>query len=106
MLKIIIPIILFFTIIKADNVSNILTQIKNAQPSEKRVLINKLKVMLRSENIQTRKQVFNKLKQTHNEHMNNQNHINKINSNHINNFDGKNNFTQKNNIKNKMQVHK
>ena len=70
MLKILIPIILFFTIIQANNVSSIITEIKNAKPSEKRILINKLKVMLRNENIQTRKQVFNKLRKSQNKRNN------------------------------------
>ena len=76
--------------IKADNVSNILTKIKNAQPSEKRILINKLKVMLRSENIQTRKQVFNRLRKSQNKHNinhNNKNFNNKtLNTTHLSNM--------------------
>jgi len=106
MLKILIPIILFFTIIQANNVSSIITEIKNAKPSEKRILINKLKVMLRNENIQTRKQVFNKLRKSQNKHNNkifnkNKNFNNKThNSTHISNMktaNRKNNIPKPNN---------
>jgi len=52
--KLFISLFLFISIIQADEISQLLSNIKTAKPQDKRVLINKLKVMLRNSNAKTR----------------------------------------------------
>jgi len=60
--KLFISLFLFISIVQADEISQLLSNIKTAKPQDKRVLINKLKVMLRNSNAKTR---INTIKHMH-----------------------------------------
>jgi len=65
LLKLIIIVFLFILSLNANDISTIMSNIKNAKPSEKRVLINKLKIMLRNSNSQIRNKMISKIQKTH-----------------------------------------
>jgi hypothetical protein len=74
-MKIVLSIMLIFgiiTILPAQSISSLLTQIKTAPISEKRVLINQLKLKLRASNNKQRLDTISKLKNNqyskHNNH--------------------------------------
>jgi lipopolysaccharide biosynthesis regulator YciM len=52
--KLLVSLFLSISIVQADEISQLLSTIKTAKPEQKRVLINKLKIMLRKSNTQTR----------------------------------------------------
>jgi hypothetical protein len=62
MLKTSLIAFLLISSLKADDISNLMSQIKSANTTDKRLLINKLKVMLRNSNTQTRTHIISKLR--------------------------------------------
>lgn len=105
MIKVLLVMFLIFTITQADDISTLITKIKSAKKSQKRVLINKLKLLLKDSNIQTRNKVFLKLKKSyHKQYKHKNTHIN--NHKKLFNNNTKINSNMKNNYKNKMQVHR
>jgi hypothetical protein len=79
MLKIILSLFLFFSLLNASEISNLISKIKIAKQSNKRLLINQLKVLMRNSNKKTRTKIISKLRISHKNKQNskNYNHINK-----------------------------
>ena len=84
-----------------DNITNLVSQINNAPQSQKRKLINQLKLQLRNSNTQQRNLILNQLQKSHhtnyniiNQHIELQQHkttITKTTQNHLMQQKGKNN---------------
>jgi hypothetical protein len=65
MKKICLIILLIYNLGNADDISNLISKIKVAKISEKRLLINQLKLKLRGLNSQKRLKIINELKVKH-----------------------------------------
>ena len=86
MLRILLVSIFCFNLVYADDMSSLISQIKNANPSQKRELINKLKLRLRDANAQTRQKIVKNLKHKyHSKNINKQNGSHKQIQQHKNN---------------------
>jgi hypothetical protein len=72
--KLFILILLYSTISSSNEISTLISNIKNANDSKKRLLINKLKVKLRASNNKQRIKVMTQLRQSHNIKQNNTYH--------------------------------
>ena len=66
MLKIVLIFLFYFTALNSDEISNLVADIKNADVSQKRVLINKLKLKLRDTNAKDRQKMIKQLKHGYN----------------------------------------
>ena len=62
MIRIQFILILLVNILLGDEISILITKIQHSQPSQKRVLINQLKIKLRNTNQQTRVKAMQKLR--------------------------------------------
>jgi hypothetical protein len=92
MYKFLVLLYLFISILNGSEINDLVSQIKQAPTSQKRVLINQLKLLLRNSNNTQRLNVVNKLKGTHYSTQ----HTNKMKINIVN----KSHTKQSNQIKN------
>jgi len=65
MFKTFLVIIFSINLLYGDDISDLITQIQNADVSQKRLLINRLKLKLRDNNNQTREKTLKNLKIKH-----------------------------------------
>ena len=85
MLKVLLLMFFCFNLLYGDDIADLISHIKSADSSQKRELINKLKIRLRDVNTHERQKIVKQLRhQYHHKNINKQNALHKQNRQHKN----------------------